>query len=96
MLTKEWSRVKLSDRKKLPEEEVDISKIATWQNMVNSKGVERIIKGENTEHQGKNAPAIFAVKHGGQYVIMDGNHRVTADILMGKKKVKVKVYESKT
>lgn len=90
-LTKEWSQIKLKDRKLLPEEEVNVFDIVTWQNLVNKKGVERIIRGENTEHQGKNAPPIYAVFNNGRYVLMDGNHRVTADILLGKKTVKIKV-----
>ena len=90
-LTKQWSRIKLKDRKSLPEEEVNVSNIVTWQNLVNKRGVERIIRGENTEHQGKNASPVYAMFNNGRYVLMDGNHRVTADILLGKKTVKVKV-----
>lgn len=90
-LTKEWSRIKQKDRKKLPEETVNVSDIVTWQNLVNKKGVTRILKGENVEHQGSNVSPIYAMFSNGKYVLMDGNHRVTADILLGKKTIRIKV-----
>lgn len=92
-LQEEWQKVKIKERKALPEKEVNISDVATWQSWVMSNGVERIIRGEDVEHQGKNSSPIYAIYHNGKYVLMDGNHRVMADMLLGKKKVKLKVKE---
>lgn len=86
-----WNNAKAKEKKKMQEEELNVSDIKTWQRTVQKKGVERILKSGNYYSGSSSLPIV--VKHNGNYVLMDGNHRVAAAILTKTKKIRVKVFE---
>lgn len=85
-----WNQTKTKDRKNLPEEELNVSQIKTWQGTVQKSGVERIIRSGEYLKGSSDLPIV--VRHNGNDVLVDGNHRVAAALLTGKKKVKAKVF----
>lgn len=84
-----WENVKEKDRNKLPIEEVDIKDISTYQTWVMKKGVSDILKGEDKYKHSSDFP--MAIRLNGRIILMDGNHRIAADILKGTKKIKIRI-----
>ena len=85
-----WENIKVKDREKLPIQEVNIDEIKTYQTWVNKKGISDILKGEDKYKHSSDLP--MAIKLNGTLILMDGNHRIVADILQRKKKIKIRVF----
>lgn len=86
-----WWRVKAKDRKRLPIEEVPTEEIYTWQRRVSKAGLKRLVT-DQTYEPSSDLP--MAVRMNGKVILMDGNHRVTLEVLKRAKRVKIRVYNA--
>lgn len=69
--------------------EVPIDKLQATQKDVDSSIVSAYVKGHG-DFQGQ-MPEVVLSKQNGKYLIIDGHHRVAAEILKGREKIKVEL-----
>lgn len=79
---------KLVKSSKSTVEEVSVGDILTFQNWVVKEKLESIHKSSETSSK-----LPWGYKYKGRVYLADGNHRVTTEILEGKRNIKMKLYE---
>lgn len=82
----EQAKIRQEIRSMKPEiMEIPHNKMITGQDYVSGEGLRKYL-----EHPSDKLPNIYF--HNGKYVVMDGNHRIVADVLTGKTSTKCNVF----
>lgn len=85
---KRWKKLQASLRaKKYTDVDVPVHKIKSRQNYVHDAGVVKALSNKKPATGVKSAD-------GEHYYVMDGNHRVTRDLLLGKSHTRMRVYHT--
>lgn len=83
----EQARIRQEMRSMTPEiMDLPHNKLITGQDYVSGEGLRKYLKSPSSQ-----LPNIYF--HNGKYVVMDGNHRLVADVLMGKNSSKCNVFD---
>lgn len=87
---KRWKKLQRSLKtKKYKEIDVPIHKVKSRQNYVHDHGVVKSLKNKEPATGVRSAD-------GEHYHVMDGNHRVARDLLMGKKHTRMRIYQTES
>jgi hypothetical protein len=73
--------------RKSPEEDIPVKDIVPTQYWVNKKIMDKYIDGKKKQD-------VLVLKAGEKYILYDGHHRTSCDIIQGKKKIKAKVIQA--